>query len=212
MRRFVCLVITIMLIGCLQVSANAMDTPKGSIEISVWYEDVNISGGDLIAVRVGYVDNDNGTFRKFITNSEITGFGEPNTVTELQNFYSAYQKSYQFDVFKTEVKAGIGLFSDLPQGLYLVYQETAASGYSKLPAFLVTVPFDGNLDVSIMSKPELGISLKSETEPTEPSSSGEEKLPQTGQLSWPIPWLTVTGLMLFVFGWRLCFGRNEETS
>lgn len=211
MKRFVNLALALLLLCCLAVPAGAVAAQKGSIEVSVWYEDVNITGGDLIAVRVGYVDDEHNTFRKFVADSEITGIGESKTVTELQNFYSAYKQTFQFDVFKTEVKNGIGLFSDLPQGLYLVYQETAASGYNKLPAFLVTVPYKGELDVSITSKTELGISAKPEIEPTEPPSSDKEKLPQTGQLTWPIPWLTVAGLTLFVLGWWLRFCRKEET-
>lgn len=38
----------------------------------------------------------------------------------------------------------------------------------------------------------------------------EPKLPQTGQMNWPIPVMTVAGLALFIFGWYLCFGRKRE--
>lgn len=36
------------------------------------------------------------------------------------------------------------------------------------------------------------------------------KLPQTGQLNWPVPVMIVTGLTLFAIGWMLCFGRKKE--
>lgn len=38
----------------------------------------------------------------------------------------------------------------------------------------------------------------------------DPKLPQTGQLNWPIPAITIAGLVLFVTGWILCFGRKRE--
>ena len=137
-------------------------------------------------------------------------------VTELQNFYTAYKQIHQFDEFKTVITDGVGWFTDIPQGLYLIYQKTAAPGYQKLPAFLVTVPFKDELDVTVVSKPELELDAVPETtgpEPTEgdkDDDKDEEKLPQTGQLTWPIPWLTVSGLAFFVLGWYLCFGRREE--
>lgn len=38
---------------------------------------------------------------------------------------------------------------------------------------------------------------------------GDTKLPQTGTLNWPVPVLTVSGLLLMVLGWYLC-GRKRE--
>lgn len=37
------------------------------------------------------------------------------------------------------------------------------------------------------------------------------KLPQTGQMNWPIPVMTVSGLALFLLGWFLCFGRKRDS-
>ncbi|MCC8127772.1 MAG: hypothetical protein LIO92_10315 [Clostridiales bacterium] len=36
------------------------------------------------------------------------------------------------------------------------------------------------------------------------------KLPQTGQLNWPIPVMTLCGLLLFAFGWKLVFGGKRH--
>ena len=46
--------------------------------------------------------------------------------------------------------------------------------------------------------------------PTPKPPKNPDKLPQTGQLNWPIPLLVVSGLVLFASGWILCFGRREE--
>lgn len=37
------------------------------------------------------------------------------------------------------------------------------------------------------------------------------KLPQTGQLNWPVPVMAAAGLTLFAVGWVLCFGRRKES-
>ena len=45
--------------------------------------------------------------------------------------------------------------------------------------------------------------------PTQPQPD-EPKLPQTGQLNWPVPIFVVSGMTLFVIGWILRFGRKKE--
>ncbi len=45
-------------------------------------------------------------------------------------------------------------------------------------------------------------------ETTQPENSTAPKLPQTGQLNWPIPVLAVIGLLLFSAGWALRFGKD----
>ncbi len=42
-----------------------------------------------------------------------------------------------------------------------------------------------------------------------PGSSS--KLPQTGQLNWPVPLLAVLGLVLFSIGWLLCLGEKRNS-
>lgn len=37
-----------------------------------------------------------------------------------------------------------------------------------------------------------------------------QKLPQTGQLNWPVPVLVILGLGLFAVGWILRFGKKKE--
>lgn len=39
---------------------------------------------------------------------------------------------------------------------------------------------------------------------------GSEKLPQTGQLNWPVPVLTMVGLVLFITGWVLCYRKGGQ--
>ena len=216
MKRFVSLVLMLCLIMGIAVPANAAQSGPGSIAIQVRFDGEPITGGDLVAVRVGYVDSMAKVFRKFVTNDEIANVGSADTVTQMQNFYSAYRNSFAFDSYTAEVEAGTAVFTDVPMGLYLVYQQTAAVGFEKLPAFLVTVPYNGSMQVSIVSKTELTRTEETVPETTDPPntsetpSSSNQKLPQTGQLTWPVPWMAAAGIVLFVLGWWLCFGRKEE--
>lgn len=57
---------------------------------------------------------------------------------------------------------------------------------------------------------ETGRNEPDETVPGKPDTTPEEpKLPQTGQLKWPIPILVVTGLVFFLIGWVLCFRKKD---
>lgn len=47
--------------------------------------------------------------------------------------------------------------------------------------------------------------------PTNPDSPDTEKLPQTGQLWWPVPVLTAAGLLLIVIGLLRARGSDNET-
>lgn len=210
MKKLVSIVLLLCLLCSFGIHANAAEGRNGSIEVVVKYEDTKVTGGELVAVRVGYVDDERNVFRNFITDSEITGIGEAGAVARMQDFYTRNKDTFHFDVYKAEVKNGIGKFEDIPLGLYLIYQKTAASGYEKLSPFLVTVPYDGGVHVCVTSKTELEREAEPTTEATTPSTSGGSKLPQTGQISWPIPWLAVTGMSMFVLGWWMCFGKKED--
>lgn len=38
-----------------------------------------------------------------------------------------------------------------------------------------------------------------------------DKLPQTGQLTWPIAWMAVAGMTLLIFGWQLCKSSRKDS-
>lgn len=50
------------------------------------------------------------------------------------------------------------------------------------------------------------------TDPNATTNPSGEKLPLTGQLNWPIPFLAAGGLLLFALGWFLCFGRKRDNN
>ena len=117
------------------------------------------------------------------------------------------------DLPKKVGEDGKATFSNLTFGLYLVVQKTAASGYGKTAPFLVSVPYlyadEYQYDVTSQPKTDLGREVK----PTAPPSSGGGggKLPQTGQLWWPVPLLICAGLGCIAVGlFRRREDRNED--
>ena len=98
-------------------------------------------------------------------------------------------------------------FSSLPFGLYLVVQKTAPAGYGKTEPFLVSLPYleEGEYQYDVASQPktdlERDVTTKPTTSPTtKPAASSGGKLPQTGQLWWPVPVLNCGGLGCIVEG------------
>ena len=128
-----------------------------------------------------------------------------------------------------DAKGHVG-YTDLSAGLYLLVQTKASDGYEKIESFLVSVPFkiedEWVYDVEASPKMETITTVKPHapkpgtSKPDTPVSNtpktwtkSEEvgnRLPQTGQLDWPIPILSIAGLLLFSAGWML--RRSERDS
>ena len=127
---------------------------------------------------------------------------------------------------------------NLSLGLYLVTQQEAADGYEPIAPFMVSVAMNENgiyiYDVNAEPKMSSLTPVKEDPAPSDPGSSGTPDtpaaptapsapaaqptpvaaagsvLPQTGQLNWPVPVLTVLGMALFLAGWKLNFGRQRK--
>lgn len=189
-----------------------MDKTDCTIEVLVRYEGEDITGGTLTAIRVGYVYEDDGnySFRQEMTNEDLEEITSSRLPKELAEFYTNNKDAYDFYTQTQSVRNGEATFSGLGVGLYLIVQNRAAEGYSKLSPFLVSVPYleEGRYvyDVTAAVKSE----LEREPETTPPTTKPPQKLPQTGQLNWPVPVLATAGMMTLVFGWWLRGGRKKE--
>lgn len=96
----------------------------------------------------------------------------------------------------------------LKQGLYLILStstKVSSSVYSTAP-FMVMLPNQGLeknewvYELAINTKP----GIKQESKPGNPGSGKPSgKLPQTGQLNWPVPVLAAGGLLLMIVGYLL---------
>lgn len=104
---------------------------------------------------------------------------------------------------------GMTSYTDLALGLYLIVQTKDSEGYEPIQAFLVSVPLKKgeNWIYDVDATPKVETLVAKPTKPSETPKT-DKKLPQTGQLNWPIPFLSFTGLLLFALGW--CLTKEEH--
>ncbi len=109
-----------------------------------------------------------------------------------------------------KISAGKVRFTDLELGLYLIRQESKFKNHESIQSFLVTLPMNGDEGwiYDVNATPKVG--TVSQNPPKMPPSGGYSKLPQTGQLNWPVPVLAMSGLVLFSIGWLLTRDKHEE--
>lgn len=218
MKKMITLFLALSVLLSFPLTAYAHDVPQDrndcSIEVIVRYSGENVDGGTLTAIKVGYVDEEDGNYNFYqeMTGVKLEDIASSDAPGTQKEFYGNNKANYDFYIQTQSVKDGKATFSGLSTGLYLIVQEKAASGFSKMDAFLVSVPYmqDGeylyNVTASIKSE------LERKPEPTDPPPTKPTgpSLPQTGQLNWPIPLMVVVGLIFFVIGWILIFGKKRE--
>lgn len=186
-----------------------------SITVSMTYKGKAVRGGTLALYKVGDVTGDGGNY-SFVPVKEIQAdipeFGDiesPDLAGKLCKLES--KLTPVTDLPKKVGEDGNATFSDLTFGLYLVVQKTAASGYGKTAPFLVSVPYlyADEYQYDVTSQPKTD--LEREVKPTAPPSpGGGKKLPQTGQLWWPVPVLACAGLGCIAVGlFRRWEARDE---
>ena len=218
MKRILTFLMLLSVLLSLPLTALAHDVPQErddcSIEVIVRYDGENVDGGALTAIKVGYVDEEDGNyfFSQEMTNIRLEDITSPDASKSQKDFYDNNKKDFDFYNQTQTVKDGKATFSGLSTGLYLIVQNKAADGFSKLGAFLVSVPYmeDGEYQYHVTAA--IKSELEREPEPADPPPTKPEnpKLPQTGQLNWPIPLMVVAGLAFSVVGWALCFGKKRE--
>ena len=195
-----------------------------SITVSMTYKGKAVRGGTLALYKVGDVAEDDGNY-SFVPVEEIQAdipeFGDiesPDLAGRLAELEGKLTPVTSDPV--TVDRDGNATFSDLTFGLYLVVQKTAASGYGKTAPFLVSVPYlyADEYQYDVTSQPKTDLEREVPTKPTSPtsptspttkpttSSGGGKKLPQTGQLWWPVPVLACAGLGCIAVG---LFRRRE---
>lgn len=101
------------------------------------------------------------------------------------------------------IKDGKAAFTGLKPGLYLIVQTKEADNSLTTNPFLISIPYtDGSYQVEADPKPSLpSDNTQPEGKKTsdKPSPKGD-KIPQTGQLWWPVPFVAGAGAVLLVAG------------
>lgn len=218
MKKIVTILVALSVLLSFPLTAYAHDVPQErndcSIELTVRYDGENVDGGTLTAIKVGYMSEEDGNyfFSQEFTNARIEDITSPDASKTQKEFYNNNKSNYDFYTQTQTVTDGKATFSGLSTGLYLIVQNEAAHGFSKLGTFLVSVPYMEGGEYQYHVTASLKSELEREPKPTDPSPTepDDPKLPQTGQLNWPVPLMTIVGLVFFVVGLVLCFAKKEN--
>lgn len=217
MKKHLKCLLALLLLVCLPLSAAAHPVPDErkdghcSITVTMTYQEKALPGGTLALYKVGDVEEEDGNY-SFVPVAAIRGdfaqFGDIQSPELAGKLSKLEDKLTPVTPLPQKVgENGKVTFSELPFGLYLVVQKTAPAGYSKTEPFLVSLPYleEGEYQYDVASQPktdlERDVTTKPTTSPTtKPASSSGGKLPQTGQLWWPVPVLACGGLGCIVVG------------
>lgn len=180
--------------------------PDGTGTITIHMKDVEsekpVPGGALqyyqVAVPVRTDGNDSWVYTRDFAACDVplTALDKADTAYGIDD-YAAENK-----LSGTEVSVsadGTVQMTDLPAGVYLMVQTKPAEGYSAFQPFLVTLPqvVDGAYIYDVDATPK--VELKKETTPP-PSEWHGKRLPQTGQLWWPVFAMGAGGAVLLLAG------------
>lgn len=109
---------------------------------------------------------------------------------------------------------GVVKFDGLKQGLYLVCESKSPEGHAPISPFLITIPqrLNGELIYDVDAAPKTDTSDPEPTPPPDnpPDDPTDPKLPQTGQLWWPVFAMAGLGIGLCAFGIVLKRRKNHE--
>lgn len=191
----------------------AKGVPGGKVEIyrltSVVYDPYS-----------GYLHKVSSNYSAVLDRTDVANIGkmtaaeEKALIARIRSYIS--ENKLSSDALAVPDVLGNASFTDLPLGLYLVVQTEAASQYTAVAPFLITLPQysadNTTIIYSVDAAPKVGTADPIPTRPprpTPPPPPYPPWLPQTGQLWWPVYVLAGLGLALFVFGW---LRRKEDRS
>lgn len=206
----------IALMLCLAVAAQAAVLPdlsqNGSISIRMEKDRELLDSGKIAICRVGDIVVEDWNFSFALIDAlkeEDISLKDP-TDPRIAEALAKAAKEKKLPRTYADIRKGDAKFTDVVPGLYLVLQEEAdaSRGYYPIAPYLLSVPRyeNGAYIQDVDAAPKVPI----ETAPTEPTKPTDPSLPQTGQTNWPVPMLSVSGLVLITFGWFLRYGKQKE--
>ena len=217
MRKRLRSLLALLLLLSLPLSAAAHPVPDErkdghcSITVTMTYQEKALPGGTLALYKVGDVEEEDGNY-SFVPvaaiREDLAQFGDIQSPELAGKLSKLEDKLPPVTPLPQKVEEnGKVTFLELPFGLYLVVQKTAPAGYGKTEPFLVSLPYleEGEYQYDVASQPKTDLERDVTTEPTtspttKPAASSGGKLPQTGQLWWPVPVLACGGLGCIVVG------------
>lgn len=189
----------------------------GSITFQMVKNGTKLDGGNLRLARVGDIqENDSNYFFVLIDSLkhvyvDLTKPTDHDVAEKLLTEVKAKKVTHQV----AAIKKGEAVFDLVPAaGLYLVWQNDsdATKGYTPIAPFLISIPrmVDGQYIYDVISKPKVPLQTKPTVPPTtKPTVPPPPRLPQTGQLNWPVPVMASAGFVLLALGVMLCGSRKR---
>lgn len=190
----------------------------GSITLTVKDKDgVAATGGSIACIQVARVRRENGNLIYALTNGfEKTSLSLDAFVDGTESASDLAKKAEKALPARAakkirQISGGKVTFSDLELGLYLIRQQRDFKSHSSIQSFLVTLPMNGSSGwvYEVSATPKVG-TVSRTAPPKTPTGGKGYRLPQTGQLNWPVPVLAVSGLVVFSLGWWLSRQKHEE--
>ena len=211
------LIVMAMLLIC-PLSVNALDDidlqQKGSISVTLKDAKENkvLTNGNITLYQVAKAEIKDGNIDYLYTNGfencqiQLNNLQDSELAHQLENKITSSMQS----ITKPIDKKGNVKYVNLTTGLYLVVQTQATTGYEKIKSFLVTIPLqiDGKWTYNVDASPKVNVISKTNSSKKPEKKPTEKRLPQTGQLSWPIPVMCISGLIFFSIGWILKRGDS----
>lgn len=105
--------------------------------------------------------------------------------------------------YNADIISGKAKFVDIRPGLYLVMQSEKIPGYDNFSPFMLSLPLYSEKDgyvYDVVSQPK--ISPEKDNSSSNSSVTGS-RLPQTGQLWWPVIVFAAVGIFLILFSWMV---------
>lgn len=225
-KRLSTLLLALSLGAAVALPAYAHEVPDpartGSIRFSMLYDGSAVGGGSLTLHRVGDVAEEDGNYTFTLTEAYAASGADLTDLTDTALAAGLADYTTANGIAGEEVTIGsdgTAAADGLTLGLYLVMQDQPAEGYEPIAPFLVSVPMwdetAGAYLYTVDAAPKLGGLTKTPPaataapakpdagDPDTVTTTAAATLPQTGQLNWPVPVLTLAGLLLMLAGWYL---------
>ena len=214
-----CLVLSVTGMSASAAESETLDLDrKGSLSITFTYDGKPISDGNKVGIfKVADAVFDDSYGYKFVWKGEFAAAGEMPKDLDAVNGKLAEKlvniaKDKKVTLYRNSQELdsnGKVTFGDLPVGLYLVVHtnkvETTLADKSTVTytinPFLVSIPQnnEGKLNYDVVTKPKVSPEKKTTPPPKKPTPP-PKRVPQTGQLWWPVMALGVTGALFLTFG------------
>ena len=190
-------------------------TRNGSITFEMKLDDVKLNSGTLSICKVADIQQ-KGEKYEFVPidvlKSSNIDLSNPTDLALAQTLLK-YVQQYRITKITSPIVEGNCVFPDLPVGLYLIWQNPAdaTKGFNSIQPFLISIPRaqDGQYIHDVVAKPKVPLVTVPPT-PSVPPPTPPPKVPQTGQLNWPVPVMGGIGFTLFALGLMLYSGKRRS--